>query len=266
MYGFLMKLRAESLRDLGAPLSPFNAFLFLPGARDAAAAHGAARSERAGRRDVPAGASAGASACATPGWQSSPYRPLAQTYLPRGAGAVFAFDLRGGREAGQRFIEALAALEPPGQRRRRQEPGDPSGQHDAPPAERRGAGGAGLGRGTIRLSVGLETLDDLLWDLEHGLARGAVRHHPASATAACSGGQRAHDAVDSEDAHGIASTAHIASARPTHDWSRYQDERVIRDPAHRADHRRRRAVAECAAAELLRRASTCSATAIASCR
>ena len=51
-YGFCMRLRVEQLRDFGAALSPFNAWLFLHGARDARAPHGAAREERAGRGRV----------------------------------------------------------------------------------------------------------------------------------------------------------------------------------------------------------------------
>ena len=53
VYGFLMKLRAETLRDLGAALSPFNAFLFLPGNRDAEPADRETRRERARRGRVP---------------------------------------------------------------------------------------------------------------------------------------------------------------------------------------------------------------------
>ncbi len=133
MYGYLMKLRAESLRDLGAALSPFNAFLFLLGLetlplrmdRHVANALGVARFLEQHPQ---------VERVAYAGLDDSPYRPLVERYLPRGAGAVFSFDLAGGRAAGQRFIEALQPVEPPRQRRRRQEPGHPSGQHHPPPA------------------------------------------------------------------------------------------------------------------------------------
>src|SRR5262249_15472257 len=106
VYGYLMKLRAESLRDLGGALSPFNAFLFLLGVetlslrmeRHVATALGVARFlvEQPQVEQV-----------RYAGLESSPYRELAARYLPRGAGAVFAFDLAGGRDAGRRLIEEL---------------------------------------------------------------------------------------------------------------------------------------------------------------
>ena len=74
-----------------------------------------------------------------PALPGSPYHALAQKYLPRGAGAIFSFDLR--RARGRPALHRGAAtLEPSGQRRRRQEPGHPSRQHDPPPVERRGTG------------------------------------------------------------------------------------------------------------------------------
>jgi O-acetylhomoserine (thiol)-lyase len=172
MYGYLMKLRAESLRDLGACMSPFNAFLFLLGLetlplrmeRHVANARGVAQfleQHPAVERVRYAG---------LPG---SPYRPLVEKYLPRGAGAVFAFDLRGGREAGQRFIQALRLWS------HLANVGDAKSLviHPASTTHRQLSEdelvAAGISGGTIRLSVGLETLDDLLWDLESGLAAAA---------------------------------------------------------------------------------------------
>src|SRR5205085_2761280 len=98
VYGYLMKLRAESLRDLGAAMSPFNAFLFLLGLetlslrmeRHVANAVGVAQFLE-GHRHVAAVRYAGLG--------SSPYRPLVERYLPRGAGSIFVFDLAGGRAA-----------------------------------------------------------------------------------------------------------------------------------------------------------------------
>ena len=99
-----MKLRAETLRDLGAALSPFNAFLFLQGIETLQPADGAPRRERARRRRVPRRRAAGGRPrCAT----RRASRCAARSTCPRGAGAVFSFDLAGGREAGRRFIEAL---------------------------------------------------------------------------------------------------------------------------------------------------------------
>lgn len=168
MYGYLMKLRAESLRDLGACMSPFNAFLFLLGLetlplrmqRHVENSVGVARFlqqhpsvERVRYAGLP----------------DSPYAPLAARYLPRGAGAVFAFDVAGGREAGQRFIQSLQLWS------HLANVGDAKSLviHPASTTHRQLSDeeltAAGISAGTIRLSVGLETLDDLIWDLERGL-------------------------------------------------------------------------------------------------
>lgn len=168
VYGFLMKLRAESLRDLGGAMSPFNAFLFLLGLetlplrmdRHVENALGVARFLE-GHPEV--------DRVRYSGLESSPYHSLVQRYLPRGAGAVFSFDLRGGRTAGTRFIEELALWS------HLANVGDAKSLviHPASTTHRQLDDGellaAGITAGTIRLSVGLETLDDLLWDLERGL-------------------------------------------------------------------------------------------------
>ena len=168
MYGLLMKLRAESLRDLGAALAPLNAFLFLQGLetlhlrmeRHVANALGVAEF-LAARPEV--------AAVRYAGLPDSAYRPLVERYLPHGAGAVFAFDLDGGRDAGRRFIEALELWS------HLANVGDARSLviHPASTTHRQLSddelAGAGIGPGTIRLSVGLEDLDDLLWDLDRGL-------------------------------------------------------------------------------------------------
>jgi len=172
VYGFLMKLRAETLRDLGAALSPFNAFLFLLGLetlslrmdRHVENALAVARF----LRDHPA-----VESVSYPGLEDSPYRPLVEKYLPKGAGAVFSFVLPGGRAAGKRFIEALELWS------HLANVGDAKSLviHPASTTHRQLAdvelAAAGIAPGTIRLSVGLENLDDLLWDLERGLAAAA---------------------------------------------------------------------------------------------
>ena len=111
------------------------------GARDAAAADGAARRERARRRASSSQQRPGGRVrCATPACPDSPYRPLVERYLPRGAGAVFAFDLARRPRGRARASSRRSTVEPPRQRRRRAQPGHPPGAHDAPPALRRGAG------------------------------------------------------------------------------------------------------------------------------
>jgi O-acetylhomoserine (thiol)-lyase len=169
MYGYLMKLRAESLRDLGGAMSPFNAFLFLLGLetlplrmeRHVENALGVARF-LAQHPQV--------ERVRYPGLPDSPYAPLVAKYLPKGAGAVFAFDLRGGREAGMQFIKTLQLWS------HLANVGDAKSLviHPASTTHRQLSDdellAAGITAGTIRLSVGLETLDDLIWDLERGLA------------------------------------------------------------------------------------------------
>ena len=172
-YGYLMKLRAETLRDLGAAMSPFNAFLFLQGLETL--------SLRMARHVENALAVANyldshelASNVTYPGLPKSRYRALVGTYLPRGAGAVFSFDCRGGRAAGQDFIRGVTLWS------HLANVGDSKSLiiHPASTTHRQlnddELRAAGVGPGTIRLSVGTESIDDLIWDLEQGFARVAA--------------------------------------------------------------------------------------------
>ena len=172
-----MKLRAETLRDLGACMSPFNAFLFLQGLETL--------SLRMARQSENAAAVASyleshelASNVTFPGLRSSRFRPLVEKYLPHGAGAVFSFDCQGGRAAGQDFIRGVTLWS------HLANVGDSKSLiiHPASTTHRQLSEeelrAAGVGPGTIRLSVGIEAVDDLIWDLEQGFARVA-----ASATA-----------------------------------------------------------------------------------
>src|ERR1700731_2079965 len=169
-YGYLMKLRAETLRDLGAALSPFNAFLFLQGLETLSlrmerhVCNALAVAEFLSSHEL-------ASNVTYPGLPSSRYRPLVDKYLPGGAGAVFSFDCAGGRDGGQDLIRgvtlwshlanvgaAKSLIIHPASTTHRQ-------LSDAELAA------AGVGPGTIRLSVGIESVADLIWDLEQALAR-----------------------------------------------------------------------------------------------
>src|SRR5437879_442387 len=173
MYGYLQKLRSESLRDLGGCLSPFNAFLFLLGLETLPL-----RMERHVQNALAVARFLEGHPLVErvnyPGLPSSPYAPLVKKYLPLGAGAVFSFDLCGGRAAGTRFIEALKLWS------HLANVGDAKSLviHPASTTHRQlsdaDLAAAGVSGGTIRLSVGLETLDDLLWDLERGLAAAAA--------------------------------------------------------------------------------------------
>jgi len=168
VYGYLMKLRAESLRDLGAAMSPFNAFLFLLGLETLPlrmARHVENATEIASwleRQD-------GVANVRYPGLASSPYRDLARKYLPLGAGSIFSFDLPGGRAAGRRFIESLDLWS------HLANVGDAKSLviHPASTTHRQLSDeeltAAGISAGTIRLSVGLESSSDLIADLETAL-------------------------------------------------------------------------------------------------
>jgi len=168
MYGYLMKLRAESLRDLGGALSPFNAFLFLQGIETLSL-----RMERHVSNALAVAhfleSHPAVERVRYAGLESSPYQPLVQRYLLRGAGAVFSFDIAGGREAGRALIEALTLWS------HLANVGDAKSLiiHPASTTHRQLSDeellAAGITAGTIRLSVGIETVDDLVWDLERGL-------------------------------------------------------------------------------------------------
>ena len=171
-YGYLMKLRAETLRDLGGVMSPFNAFLFLQGAEtlplrmDRHVQNAQATAEFLERQS-------GVERVRYPGLESNGYLSLVEKYMPKGAGAILSFDLQGGREAGRRFIMALELWS------HLANVGDAKSLviHPASTTHRQlndeELQAAGITPGTIRLSVGLENLTDLLWDLEQGLAAAA---------------------------------------------------------------------------------------------
>ncbi len=172
-YGYCMKLRAETLRDLGAAMSPFNAFLFLQGL-ETLSLRMARHVENAVAIAKYLESHALASNVTYPGLQKSHCRPLVDRYLPGGAGAVFSFDCHGGRTAGQDFIRGVTLWS------HLANVGDSKSLiiHPASTTHRQlnddELRAAGVGPGTIRLSVGTESIDDLIWDLEQGFARVAA--------------------------------------------------------------------------------------------
>jgi O-acetylhomoserine (thiol)-lyase len=182
MYGYLMKLRAETLRDLGGALSPFNAFMFLQGLETLSL-----RMDRhvENARQVVAylEAHALASNVTYAGRPGSVYQPLVEKYLPRGPGAVFSFDCAGGRAGGQDLIRGLTLWS------HLANVGDAKSLviHPASTTHRQLSddelSAAGVGPGTVRLSVGLESIDDLLWDLDQGFAFVAASMTREAATA-----------------------------------------------------------------------------------
>ncbi len=165
---FLLRARREGLRDFGACMSPHTAWLILQGIETLPL-----RMERhvANTRKVVQflAAHAMVERVAYPELESHPDHLLARRLLPRGCGAVFSFDLSGGRNAGRGFIEALKIFS------HLANVGDCRSLviHPASTTHFRmddaALARAGIGPGTIRLSIGLEDADDLLDDLSRAL-------------------------------------------------------------------------------------------------
>jgi O-acetylhomoserine (thiol)-lyase len=165
---FVLKCRLQYLRDLGASIAPFNSFLFLQGLQTLSL-----RMERhsqnalavaqwlEGRDEV--------EWVAYPGLKSSKWKARADKYLPNGKGAIVAFELKGGIDAGRSFIDSLElfshlanvgdvrslAIHPASTTHSQLEPDEQLT--------------TGVTPGLVRLSVGIETLDDILADLDAGL-------------------------------------------------------------------------------------------------
>ena len=167
-YAFCTKVRSEQLRDVGACLSPFNAFLLLQGletlplrmeAHVSNAQQVAAWLDNDPRIEWVKYA----------GLPSSPHHDMAAKYLPEGPGAIFTFGVKGGREAGSTFIGALemvSHLANVGDARTLViHPG--STTHQQLSDEELVA--AGVTPDMVRLSIGLEDLDDILYDLDQAL-------------------------------------------------------------------------------------------------
>ena len=167
-----MKVRAEQLRDIGACLSPFNAFQLLQGLEtlpqrmDAHVANARAVAEWLDADDRVSFVNYAA-------LPDSPWHDLAAHYLPAGPGAVFTFGVKGGREAGARFIEGLQMIS------HLANVGDArtlvihpaSTTHQQLSDEEMAAGG--VTPEMVRLSIGLEDLDDILYDLDQALTEAA---------------------------------------------------------------------------------------------
>ncbi len=168
-FGFLTKLRAEQLRDVGATLSAHSAFLLIQGVEtlpQRMEAHVANAQAVAEWLD----ADPRVSYVRYAGLPGHPDHTLAQRYLPKGPGAVFAFGVKGGRAAGQKFIESVelcSHLANIGDARTLVlHPGSTTHQQLTTEQLR----DAGVPEDLVRISVGLEDVDDILWDLDQALA------------------------------------------------------------------------------------------------
>ncbi len=167
-FAFIMKARVETMRDLGPAMSPFNAFLLLQGLETLSL-----RMDRHVKNAVAVARFLQGHAAVEwvnyPDLPGAPTRALAERYLPLGAGSMVTFGIRGGRAAGERFIEACELCS------HLANVGDAKTLviHPASTTHRRldeqALAASGVTEDMIRISVGIETVDDILWDLEQAL-------------------------------------------------------------------------------------------------
>jgi O-acetylhomoserine (thiol)-lyase len=164
---YILKTRLQYQRDVGAAVSPFNAFLFLQGLQTLSL-----RMERHSQNALAVAkwleARDEVEWVIYPGLESSPWYERAQKYLPRGQGAIVAFGIKGGLEAGRAFIDSLelhSHLANVGDVRSLAiHPASTTHSQLTPEEQVLSAVTPDL----VRLSVGIETLDDILADLEAG--------------------------------------------------------------------------------------------------
>jgi O-acetylhomoserine (thiol)-lyase len=169
---FLLRARREGLRDFGACLSPMNAFQILQGIETLGLRMD--RHVSNARRVVEFLAShPQVSRVAWPELESHPDHALARRLLPRGCGAVFSVDLKHDRAGGRRFVESLSLFS------HLANVGDAKSLviHPASTTHFRmdaaALAAAGIGEATLRLSIGLEDVDDLIDDLKRGFRAAA---------------------------------------------------------------------------------------------
>lgn len=165
---FLLRARREGLRDFGACMSPHTAWLILQGI-ETLPLRMARHVENTRKIVAFLAAQPGVAGVGYPELESHPGHALAKRLLPRGCGSVFSFDLKGSREQGRAFIESLSLFS------HLANVGDCRSLviHPASTTHFRMSDAAlaqaGIGPGTIRLSIGLEDADDLIEDLKRAL-------------------------------------------------------------------------------------------------
>ena len=167
---FITRARKEGIRDFGACMAPMTAFQILQGLETLPLrmARHVANAQRVAEflADHPL-----VESVSYPGLAHHPDHALAKELLPRGAGAVFGFTVKGGREAGKALIEALNVFS------HLANVGDAKSLviHPASTTHHRmdaaALAAAGIGEGLIRLSIGLEDAEDLIGDLARALNR-----------------------------------------------------------------------------------------------
>ncbi|NMN56464.1 O-acetylhomoserine (thiol)-lyase [Xanthobacter sp. SG618] len=169
-FAFAIAARVLGLRDLGPALSPFNAFLILTGI-ETLALRMQRHSENALKVAQWLAAHPKVSWVSYPGLATDKYHALAQKYLPKGAGAVFTFGLKGGYEAGVKLVSNVELFS------HLANIGDTRSLiiHPASTTHRQltdeGKTAAGAGPEVVRLSIGIEDAADIIGDLDQALAK-----------------------------------------------------------------------------------------------
>lgn len=171
-FAFTTKARAVALRDFGPTLAPMNAFLTITGI-ETLHLRMARHVENAQKLAEFLSGHPKVAWVSYAGLKDSPYHALAKKYLPKGAGALFTFGVKGGYEAGIKLVESVRLFS------HLANVGDTrslilhpaSTTHRQLTDEQRLA--AGAGPDVVRLSVGLELIDDLIRDLDEALGRNA---------------------------------------------------------------------------------------------
>jgi O-acetylhomoserine (thiol)-lyase len=166
---YIIKVRVEGLRDFGPCISPFNSFLFLQGIESLKF-----RMEQHSRNALQVtewlSAHPAVSWVKYPGLKSSPYNQLAQKYLPRGQGSLATFGIKGGLDAGRKLIDNVKVFS------HLANLGDSKSLiiHPASTTHQQLSDEqqleAGVSKDLIRISVGVEDVEDILWDLEQAIA------------------------------------------------------------------------------------------------
>jgi O-acetylhomoserine (thiol)-lyase len=166
---FISKARAGILRDIGACQSPFNSWLFLQGLEtlslrmDRHVQNARAVAEFLEKH-------AAVSWVKYPGLKSHPSHESAKKYLPKGPGAMMGFGVKGGREAGAKFINQLKLFSHVANlgdaKSLAIHPASTTHSQLSPEEQAK----AGVSPDFIRLSIGLEDIEDLLWDLDQALS------------------------------------------------------------------------------------------------
>jgi O-acetylhomoserine (thiol)-lyase len=169
-FGWLMKLRAEMLRDYGPTMAPFTSWLMLQGLEtlhvrmDRHCANALAVASFLEKHPA-------VEYVNYPGLKSNRFHKLAQKYMPRGCGSIFTFGVRGGREAGKRFIESIQLFSHVANVGDAKSlvihPGSTTHQQMSD----QDLQAVGIGPEMIRVSIGIEDVADIIWDLDQALEK-----------------------------------------------------------------------------------------------